>query len=213
MPIVRRGYRVHAAATNRLVVGVCAGHRPCPASGRRISLHLAAPPPPSLAPTVREDSPGVDSHAAAVRHSLGTRRRAPTMSGGLLRQAGRRPRAHLLVPGFRKALTGRVGVGRNGQCAPPACQARSQAPPGPLKGAGRSRYHATSRHSERCAVPGVGLSAVPASRNVPDFSLYKNRRRIAATWGMLTDCDTLCTFCAKLERSLMFARSARGKPG
>jgi len=134
------------------------------------------------------------------------------MSGGLLRQAGRRPRAHLLVPGFRKALTGRVGVGRNGQCAPPACQARSQAPPGPLKGADRSRYHATSRHSERCAVPGVGLSAVPASRNVPDFSLYKNRRRIAATCGMLTDCDALCTFCAKLERSLMFARSARGKP-
>src|ERR1700750_23829 len=94
--------------TNRLIVGVCAGHRPCPASGRGISPHMTALPPPS----------------------------------------------------------------------------------------------------ERC----VGLSAVPASRNVPDFSLYKNRRRIAATCSALTECDIFCTFCARLERSLMFARSARGKP-
>src|SRR6185312_10105116 len=100
VPIVRHGCRVHAAATNWLIVVVCAGHRPCPASG---SAHLTAPGSASatpLSPTVREDSPCVGSHAAAVRHGLGTRRRAPTMSGGLLRQARRRPRAHLLVPGF-----------------------------------------------------------------------------------------------------------------
>jgi hypothetical protein len=64
-----------------------------------------------FAATVRKDSPGVDSHAAAVWHS--------------------------------------------------------QAHPGPLRGAGRSHYHATSRHSERGAVPGVGLLAVLASLNVP----------------------------------------------
>jgi hypothetical protein len=53
------------------------------------------------------------------------------MSGGLLRLTGRRRGPIAWFWGFRKAVTGRVGADRNWQCAPPACQARSQAPPGP----------------------------------------------------------------------------------